>query len=87
MSPVMPDDRSIHLTLPAHEDLAPVASVAVRAAARQVALPEREIDRLRAAVVAAVEHHAQERPDAELALVLRPHRGRLEVSLDGDRVG
>jgi hypothetical protein len=48
----MPDDV-IRLVLPAAAAFAPVASVAVRAVARQVALPETEIDRLRAAVVAA----------------------------------
>jgi hypothetical protein len=81
-------DRTIHLTLPADADLAPVASIAVRAAARQVALPETEIDRLRAAVVAAVEALVAERPDArEIEVVLHPGPGSLEVTLDGRSVG
>ena len=50
----MPDD-DIRLVLPTTAEFIPVASVAVRAAARQVALPETEIDGLRAAVVAAIE--------------------------------
>jgi anti-sigma regulatory factor (Ser/Thr protein kinase) len=52
----MPDDV-IRLVLPAAAEFAPVASVAVRAVARQVALPETEIDRLRAAVVEAFTAH------------------------------
>ena len=47
----MPED-TIRLVLPAAPQFAPVASVAVRAAARQVALPEDEIGRLRTALVA-----------------------------------
>ena len=81
-------DHAIHLTFPAAADLAPVASIAVRAAARQVALPEAEIDRLRAAVVAAVEARVADRPDAgDIELVLRATRGALEVTLDGRPVG
>ena len=81
----MPDD-AIHLTFPADADLAAVASIAVRAAARQVALSEHAIDELRAAVVAAVEARAAATPGAALALVLRPGPGTLEVSVDGDPV-
>jgi anti-sigma regulatory factor (Ser/Thr protein kinase) len=81
-------DHTIHLTLPADADLAPVASVAVRAAARQVALPESEIDRLRTAVVAALEALVEERPDrGDIEVVLHPGKGSLEVTLDGRLVG
>jgi hypothetical protein len=85
MSPEMPDD-AIHLTFPADADLAPVASIAVRAAARQVALSEHEIDRLRAAVVTAVNERAAAQPEAPVELTMRPGAGRLEVSLDGDPI-
>lgn len=86
MSPEMPDD-AIHLTFPADADLASVASIAVRAAARQVALSEHEIDRLRAAVVAAVEERAAAHPASPVELTLLPGAGRLEVALDGDPIG
>ena len=82
----MPDDV-IRLVLPAASEFAQVASVAVRAVARQVALPETEIDRLRAAVVDAFTARVGTERDGPVELVLRPRAGRVEASLDGDPLG
>lgn len=77
----MPDDE-IRLAIPPDDDLVPVASVAVRAAARQVALPEVEITRLREALVEAL---AARMPLAggPLEVILRPGAGRLGIEVDG----
>jgi anti-sigma regulatory factor (Ser/Thr protein kinase) len=80
----MPDD-AIRLTLPPDPDLAAVASVAVRAAARQVALPEQEIDRLRAAVVEVFSAQADV-TGGPIVLVLHPHRGHLRIEVGAEIV-
>jgi anti-sigma regulatory factor (Ser/Thr protein kinase) len=74
----MPDE--IRLTLPPDPDLAAVASVAVRAAARQVALSEQEIDRLRGAVVEAFTAQT-DTTDDPIVLVLHPDRGHLRIEV------
>ena len=80
----MPDD-AIRLTLPPDPDLAGVASVAVRAAARQVALPEQEIDRLRAAVVEVFTAQADV-TGGPIVLVLHPDRGHLRIDVGDETV-
>lgn len=75
----MPDD-AIRLTLPPDADLAAVASVAVRAAARQVALSEQEIDRLRAAVVEAFTQQS-DATDEPILVVLHPDQGHLRIEV------
>jgi hypothetical protein len=82
----MPDDI-IRLSLPAVAAFTPVASVAVRAAARQVALSEVEIDRLRAALVAALEDRIANADDAPIAITLEATPGSLLMVLDGEPVG
>jgi hypothetical protein len=79
----MPDDAAIRLTLPPDPDLGPVASVAVRAAARQVAMPESDIERLRDAVVAAFNAEAAASEGAAVEVVLQPGDGRLGVTVGG----
>ena len=81
----MPDD-AIRLTLPPDADLAAVASVAVRAAARQVALPDTEIDRLRAALVGAIEARLATASAESIMIELQPSPGSLRVVLDGDPI-
>ncbi len=80
----MPDD-AIRLTLPPDADLAAVASVAVRAAARQVALPEQDIDRLRAAVVELFTMQT-ETTDEPILLVLHPDRGHLRIEVGDETI-
>ena len=80
----MPDD-AIRLTLPPDADLAAVASVAVRAASRQVALSEPEIDRLRAAVVEVFTGQAQS-TDEPILLVLHPERGQLRIVVGDETI-
>ena len=80
----MPDD-AIRLTLPADAALAPVASVAVRAAARQVAMPDDGIERLRTAVVDAFTALARAGGDP-VEIVLRPHDGGMRVEVGGTTV-
>jgi hypothetical protein len=80
----MPDD-AIRLNLPPDPDLAAVASVAVRAAARQVALPEKEIDRLRAAVVDVFTAQAGVTGEP-IMLVLHPDRGHLRIEVGAEIV-
>ncbi|MFL6207167.1 MAG: hypothetical protein ACJ739_17625 [Acidimicrobiales bacterium] len=80
----MPDDP-IRLTLPSDPDLVSVASVAVRAAARQVALPETEIDRLRAAVVDTFTAQAAITDDP-IEIVLHPHAGRMTIDVGSTRI-
>ena len=75
----MPDDP-IRLTLPPEPELVSVASIAVRAAARQVALSEVEIDRLRAAVVEAFTTQA-ETTDEPIELVFHPDSGRMTIEV------
>jgi anti-sigma regulatory factor (Ser/Thr protein kinase) len=75
----MPDD-AIRLTLPPDADLAAVASVAVRAAARQVALSEEDIDRLRVAVIDAFTAQA-EATDEPILVVLHPDQGHLRIEV------
>jgi anti-sigma regulatory factor (Ser/Thr protein kinase) len=82
----MPDRsaaRVIRLTLPPDVDMAPVASIAVRAAARQVALAESEIDRLRAAVVEAFTLRA-ESTDQEVEITLHPSQGRMTIEVGSE---
>ncbi len=83
----MPDADEIRLILPAEAELAAVASVAVRAAGRQVALSERDIDQLRAAVVSALEERTAVTDADTVVVVLRAGRGSLEVVVDGEPVG
>jgi anti-sigma regulatory factor (Ser/Thr protein kinase) len=75
----MPED-AIRLTLPAEPQLVSVASIAVRAAARQIALPEHEIDRLRAAVVEAFTAQARS-GDGPIELVLHPDAGHMTIEV------
>jgi hypothetical protein len=82
----MPDGL-IRLVLPAAAEFTQVASVAVRAAARQVALPETEIDRLRAALVAAIEARLPVADGAPMTIELEPRQGALRVALDGEPIG
>ena len=82
----MPEDV-IRLVLPAAPQFAPVASVAVRAVARQVALPETEIGRLRAALVAAIDERLATADESPIAVDLHPSPGALRVVLDGNDVG
>jgi hypothetical protein len=82
----MPDDV-IHLLLPAAPEFGAVASVAVRAAARQVALPETEIRRLRAALDAAFEARLARADASPITVDLHPSPGSLRVVLDGTDVG
>ena len=82
----MPDDV-VRLVLPASVEFTHVASVAVRAVARQVALPETEIDRLRTAVVAAIEARLAATDDDVVAIELHPSAGSLRVEVDGEAVG
>jgi anti-sigma regulatory factor (Ser/Thr protein kinase) len=79
----MPDDV-IRLVLPASPEFVHVASVAVRAVARQVALPESEIDRLRGAVVAALEERVATTDGDDVSIELHPSPGSLRVELDGE---
>ena len=79
----MPDE--IRLTLPPDPDLSTVASVAVRAAARQVALSEREIDRLRAAVVEAFTAQTDTTGDP-IVVVLHPDRGHLRIEVGAESI-
>jgi anti-sigma regulatory factor (Ser/Thr protein kinase) len=76
----MPDDEAIRLTLPPDPHLASVASIAVRAAARQIALPETEIDRLRAAVVESFTAHATA-SDEPIELVFHPAAGHMTIEV------
>jgi len=78
-------DNAIRLTLPPDADLAGVASVAVRAAARQVALSEQEIDRLRAAVVDTFTAQS-EATDEPIHLVLHPDRGHLRIEVGRETI-
>ena len=75
----MPDDV-IRITLPPEPSLVAVASVAVRAAARQVAMPDHEIDRLRLAVVEAftTQAAASEEP---IELILHPEAGHMRIEV------
>ena len=82
----MPDDV-IHLVLPAAAEFAAVASVAVRAVARQVALPETEITRLREALAAALEERLGTGDESPIAVDLHPSPGALRVVLDGTDIG
>ena len=82
----MPDDV-VRLVLPASVEFAHVASVAVRAVARQVALPETEIDRLRAVVVAALEDRLATTEGHDVAIELHPSPGSLRVEIDGEVLG
>jgi len=82
----MPDEV-IHLVLPAAAEFAPVASVAVRAVARQVALPETEIGRLQAALAAAIEERLATADRTPIAIDLHPSPGALRVVLDDTDVG
>jgi anti-sigma regulatory factor (Ser/Thr protein kinase) len=75
----MPDDV-IRLTLPPDPSLVAVASVAVRAAARQVALPEHEIDRLRAAVVEAFTSQAAASAEP-IEVTLHPEAGHMRIEV------
>jgi len=75
----MPDD-AIRLTLPPETELVSVASIAVRAAARQVALSEVEIDRLRAAVVEAFPAQAAA-TDEPIELVFHPDSGHMTIEV------
>jgi hypothetical protein len=77
------DDHAIRLTLPPDVDMAPVASIAVRAAARQVALAETEIDRLRAAVVEAFTLQAAA-TDQPVDITLHPSRGRMSIEVGSE---
>ena len=76
-------DHAIHLTLPPDVDMAPVASIAVRAAARQVALAETEIDRLRGAVVEAFTVQAAA-TDQPIEITLHPSRGRMTIEVGSE---
>ena len=82
----MPDEV-IRLELPAVEVFTPVASVAVRAAARQVALPEVEIDRLRTALVAALDARIASGDGSPIEVALEASPGSLRVLVDGEPVG
>jgi len=73
-------DHAIRLTLPPDADLAAVASIAVRAAARQVALAETEIDRLRVAVAEAFTRQTGPGDDP-IEVVLHPGRGSLRIEV------
>jgi hypothetical protein len=73
----------IRLTLPPDVDMAPVASIAVRAAARQVALAESEIDRLRAAVVEAFTLRAGSTDEA-VEITLHPRQGRMTIEVGSE---
>jgi hypothetical protein len=77
----MPDDE-IRLTIPPDEDLVAVASIAVRAAARQVALPETEIDRLRAAISDELARQIAGAVEP-IDIVLRPSAGALAIEVGG----
>ena len=76
----MPDDRAIVLTLPPDPQLTTVAAVAVRAAARQVALSEAEIDRLRAAVTEAFVAQATN-GEEPIRISLHPDQGRMTIEV------
>ena len=80
-------DAVIRLVLPAAREFALVASVAVRAAARQVALPETEIDRLRAALLDALEARVAASGPGDVEIELHPSPGSLRVVLDGEPIG
>jgi hypothetical protein len=82
----MPDDV-VRLVLPASVEFTHVASVAVRAVARQVALPETEIDRLRGIVVAALEARLATTDDEVVAVDLYPSPGSVRIEVDGAVVG
>jgi anti-sigma regulatory factor (Ser/Thr protein kinase) len=82
----MPDDV-VRLVLPASVEFTHVASVAVRAVARQVALPETEIDRLREALVTALEARLATTDDEVVAVELHPSPGSLRIEVDGEAVG
>ena len=73
-------DRVIRLTLPPDTDLSAVASVAVRAAARQVALADTALEQLRAEVEAAFVVQAGQ-TDQAIELSFHPSEGRLVVEV------